>query len=249
MKSKINQSNIPQHVAIIMDGNGRWAKNQGQARINGHRMGAESVRKIVEESSKLGIKYLTLYAFSSENWNRPQEEVNAIMALFVEFVKLEMNNLIKNNVRLMLIGNISQLPAETLNSFNQCIDETSSCTGLNLVLAVSYSSRWEIVEAAKQIATDVRNNIIKENEITEKLFSSYLTTKNIPDPDLLIRTGGEYRISNFLMWQSAYTELYFTDVYWPDFREENLHKAILDFQSRERRFGMTGEQILDKNKH
>lgn len=226
-----------------MDGNGRWAQKQGKDRYWGHQEGVISVRKIVEAAVEVGIKYITLYTFSTENWQRPQEEVNALMELMITAVRRETPDLMKNNVRIRMIGDISRLPQATKDNLQDCLDETSRNTGLTLVLALSYSSRWEITEAVKQIASKVRKGDLEIDQIDENVVADYLNTRNIPDPDLLIRTGGEYRISNFLMWQLSYAELYFTDVYWPEFREENLYKAILDFQNRERRFGKTGEQV------
>lgn len=248
MKEKIDFSRIPQHVAIIMDGNGRWAKLQGKDRVYGHQEGVVSVRKIVEASGEIGIKYLTLYTFSTENWGRPEAEVSALMAIMVDAIKRETNDLITKNVRLLTIGDTQRLPKETLDNLNNCIQKTSSCTGLQLVLALSYSSRWEITNAVKQIAVQLQQNEIKESDITEELISNHLTTRNIPDPDILIRTGGECRISNFLMWQLSYSELYFTDIYWPEFRADSLYAAIIDYQNRERRFGMTGDQVKNENK-
>lgn len=248
MKDKIDQSRIPQHVAIIMDGNGRWAKLHGKERVYGHKEGVVSVRKVVEAAGDIGIKYLTLYTFSTENWKRPQEEVDALMALMVEAVKRETSDLIKQNVRLLVIGNTSRLPKETFDNLHWCIDQTASCTGLHLILAISYSSRWEILNAVKKIAQEVKEEKLQPEAITEDMFSQKLTTKEIPDPDLLIRTGGERRISNFLMWQVSYSELYFTDTYWPEFRESSLYEAIVDYQERERRFGLTGEQVRSENK-
>jgi undecaprenyl diphosphate synthase len=248
MKEKIELSRIPRHVAIIMDGNGRWAKKHGKERAFGHQEGVVSVRKVVEAAAGIGIKYLTLYTFSTENWKRPQAEIDALMALMVEAVKRETGDLIRQNVRLLTIGDISRMPQETIDSLNRSKAQTAACTGLHLVLALSYSSRWEITEAVKQICTAVKDGSLSFGEITEETLSRYMTTQDIPDPDLLIRTGGEYRISNFLMWQLSYSELYFTDTFWPEFREESLYKAVLDYQSRERRFGMTGEQVRKENK-
>ncbi|GHS91183.1 isoprenyl transferase [Bacteroidia bacterium] len=243
LKDKIERTTLPKHIAIIMDGNGRWAQKQGKDRYWGHQEGVISVRKIVEAAVEVGIKYITLYTFSTENWQRPQEEVNALMELMITAVRRETPDLMKNNVRIRMIGDISRLPQATKDNLQDCLDETSRNTGLTLVLALSYSSRWEITEAVKQIASKVRKGDLEIDQIDENVVADYLNTRNIPDPDLLIRTGGEYRISNFLMWQLSYAELYFTDVYWPEFREENLYKAILDFQNRERRFGKTGEQV------
>ena len=242
-REKIDSSRIPTHVAIIMDGNGRWAKAQGKDRSYGHKYGVDSVRTITEAASEIGIKYLTLYTFSTENWNRPQEEIDALMALLVMAIERETPDLLKNNVRLMAIGDLSRMPAEVKERLDKCIEETSHCTGVNLVLALSYSSRWEIVDAVKKIAREVQEGKIQFNDINEELISSNLTTKTIPDPDLLIRTGGEERISNFLLWQAAYSELYFTPEYWPDFNKASLCKAVYEYQSRERRFGKTSEQL------
>lgn len=248
MKERIDSSRIPAHVAIIMDGNGRWANQQGKDRVFGHQEGVVTVRNIVEASGELGIKYLTLYTFSTENWNRPQQEVNALMGIVVDAVKRETDDLVKKNVRLLTIGDISRLPEATLNSLKECMQKTSACTGLHLVLALSYSSRWEIIEAAKQLAGKIKTGEMSEADITEQVISDHLTTRGIPDPDLLIRTGGERRISNFLMWQLSYSELYFTDTYWPDFKANNLYEAIIDYQNRERRFGLTGAQVKSENK-
>jgi undecaprenyl diphosphate synthase len=242
-RSRIDLTRLPQHIAIILDGNGRWAEQKGMDRYKGHEEGVVSVRKVVEAAGDIGIKYLTVYTFSTENWNRPQGEVDALMALMVTAIQRETPDLMKNNVRLQAIGDIDRLPQVTKDNLAGCIEETSKNTGLTLVLALSYSSRWEITEAARKIAREVQEGKLEPEAINEAVVSNHLTTKNIPDPDLLIRTGGEYRISNYLLWQMAYAELYFTAVYWPEFREENLYEAILDFQKRERRFGKTGEQI------
>jgi undecaprenyl diphosphate synthase len=243
MKEQIDLTRLPRHIAIIMDGNGRWAQKKGMNRYVGHQEGVVSVRKVVEAAGEIGIKYLTVYTFSTENWNRPQEEVDALMALMVTAVQRETPDLMKNNVRLQVIGDVERLPQQTKDSLYGCVEETGKNTGLTLVLALSYSSRWEITEAAKMIAKKVKEGSLEMENITEETISAYLSTRNIPDPDLLIRTGGESRISNYLLWQLAYAELYFTSVYWPEFREDNLYEAILDFQKRERRFGKTGEQI------
>lgn len=240
---KIDKNRLPEHIAIIMDGNGRWAKAQGLDRSYGHKKGVDTVRTITEAASELGIKYLTLYTFSTENWNRPQEEIDALMSLMVMAIERETPDLIKNNVRLQAIGNIARMPEEVRQRLNKCISDTASGTGVTLVLALSYSSRWEIVEAVKKIATSVKNGEISIESINEDTISKSLTTASIPDPDLLIRTGGEERISNFLMWQISYSELYFTPEYWPDFNKESLCKAICDYQMRERRFGKTSEQL------
>lgn len=238
---KININNLPEHIAIIMDGNGRWANQRNLDRSYGHQEGIVSVRNIIEAASKIHIKYVTLYTFSTENWNRPKEEIDALMGLMVQAIVKETPDLIKNNVCLKTIGDIGRLPEETLKALNQCVEETSVSTGLVLILALSYSSKWEITEAVKNIAIRFKNSEI--DEITEKTIEKSLSTADTPDPDLLIRTGGEQRISNFLLWQLAYSELYFTDALWPDFREANLYEAIIDYQGRERRFGKTSAQI------
>lgn len=240
---EVKKDKLPRHVAIIMDGNGRWAKSHGEDRSAGHREGVVSVRKVVEAAVAVGLEYLTVYTFSTENWNRPDEEVNALMSLMVTAIHRETPDLMKNNVRLMAIGDMMRLPEDVRNTLNECIRQTSVNTGTTLVLALSYSARWEIVQAAKRIADDVRSERVSLNDVDEDLFSSYLTTENVPDPDLLIRTGGEKRISNFLLWQLSYAEFYFTDIYWPDFRETEFYEAILSYQHRERRFGKTSEQI------
>ncbi|WP_080905285.1 isoprenyl transferase [Parabacteroides sp. Marseille-P3160] len=241
---KIDKEHLPRHVAIIMDGNGRWAKARGKERSYGHQEGVVSVRKAVEAATKIGLNYLTVYTFSTENWNRPEEEVIALMNLLVTAIHRETPDLMRNNVRLKAIGDLSRLPEQTNRTLQDCIRETSANTGVTLVLALSYSSRWEIVEAAKRLAAQVETKKIKVEDITEELFADQLTTRGIPDPDLLIRTGGEQRISNFLLWQLSYSELYFTDVFWPDFREDELYEAILSYQHRERRFGQTSEQLI-----
>jgi undecaprenyl diphosphate synthase len=238
---QIDKNKLPQHIAIIMDGNGRWAKQRGLDRSYGHKEGVVSVRNVIEAASKINISYVTLYTFSTENWNRPAEEIDALMDLMVQAIVRETPDLIKNNIRLQTIGDINRLPSQTLSALEKCIEDTSSSTGLTLVLALSYSSRWEITEAVKQIAIGLKNGEI--DTVSESTIDNYLTTKGIPDPDLLIRTGGETRISNFLLWQAAYSELYFTDILWPDFREEALYEAVVDYQRRERRFGKTSEQI------
>lgn len=243
---EIDRHRLPQHVAIIMDGNGRWAKAQGKDRSFGHQEGVVSVRKMVEAATSLGLKYLTLYTFSTENWNRPEAEIQALMTLLVAAIHRETPDLMKNNVRLMAIGDLSRLPDQARATLLDCIEQTSANTGTTLVLALSYSSRWEMLEAIKQLASDVAGGKIKPEDITEASVSDHLTTRGIPDPDLLIRTGGEKRISNFLLWQLSYAELYFTDIYWPDFREEELYGAILHYQQRERRFGKTSEQLIYK---
>ena len=241
---KIDKNRLPRHVAIIMDGNGRWAKAKGKDRSFGHQEGVVSVRKIMDAVTQLGLKYLTLYTFSTENWNRPEEEVQALMSLLVSAIHRETPDMMKKNVRLTAIGDLSRLREDAYNTLQECIDTTSAHTGTTLVLALSYSSRWEITRAARQLAQEVLEQKINPNDITEAMVSDHLTTKNIPDPDLLIRTGGEKRISNFLLWQLSYAEFFFTDVFWPDFREEELYEAILYYQQRERRFGKTSEQLI-----
>ncbi|NBH89354.1 isoprenyl transferase [Parabacteroides distasonis] len=241
---KIDKNRLPRHVAIIMDGNGRWAKAKGKDRSFGHQEGVVSVRKIMDAVTQLGLKYLTLYTFSTENWNRPEEEVQALMSLLVSAIHRETPDMMKKNVRLTAIGDLSRLREDAYNTLQECIDTTSANTGTTLVLALSYSSRWEITTAARQLAQEVLEQKINPNDITEAMVSDHLTTKNIPDPDLLIRTGGEKRISNFLLWQLSYAEFFFTDVFWPDFREEELYEAILYYQQRERRFGKTSEQLI-----
>jgi len=243
LKEEISQGKIPNHVAIIMDGNGRWAKQKGKDRIFGHKNGVAAVREVTESAAKIGIKYLTLYAFSTENWNRPVKEVNALMSLLVSTISAETKTLMKNKVSLLTIGDTSRLPVRVYKKLEDTINKTSENDGLSLVLALSYSSRWEILNAVKNIASEVKRGKIKLDQLNEKIFSNYLCTKNIPDPELLIRTSGEQRISNFLLWQIAYSELYFTDKLWPDFKKEDLYAAILDFQSRERRFGKISEQV------
>ena len=238
---QIDFSRIPQHVAIIMDGNGRWAKQRGHERSFGHQAGAETVHVIAEEAARLGIKYLTLYTFSTENWNRPSDEVAALMSLL--FDSIEEETFMKNNISFRIIGDINKLPENVQERLNACVEHTSHNTGMSLVLALSYSSRWELTEPTRQIAESVQKGEITPEEITSKNIETYLTTNFMPDPDLLIRTGGELRLSNYLLWQCAYSELYFCDTFWPDFREEELRKAICDYQKRERRFGKTSEQI------
>jgi undecaprenyl diphosphate synthase len=244
LKDEIDKDKLPQHVAIIMDGNGRWAKSHGKERFHGHQEGVVSVRKIVEAATAIGLKYLTMYTFSTENWNRPEEEVQALMGLLITAIHRETPDLMKNNVRLMAVGNLKRLPEEAYNTLQDCLKETAGNTGTTLVLALSYSSRWEIVEASKKIAEMALSKEISIEDITEQTISNLLTTVDMPDPDLLIRTGGEKRISNFLLWQLSYAEFYFTDIFWPDFREEEMYEAILYYQQRERRFGKTSEQLI-----
>ncbi len=243
-KEQIQQNRIPRHVAIIMDGNGRWAKRQGLARMFGHRQGVETVHSITEAAATLGIEYLTLYTFSTENWNRPKEEVDALMALLVDTIAKETPTLMKNNIRLQTIGDISRLPQVTHDKFVACIEETSKNTGLTLVIALSYSARWELIRSTRLIAEAVKEGKMLVEDINEETISAHLTTASIPDPDLLIRTSGELRISNFLLWQLAYAELYFTDCLWPEFTNEEFYHAIVDYQHRERRFGKTSEQVI-----
>ncbi len=242
----LDKNNIPQHVSIIMDGNGRWAKKRGNPRIFGHKNGVKAVRETVEAAGETGVKYLTLYAFSTENWNRPKAEVDALMSLLVNSIENETENLIKNKVRLQTIGCRESLPDNVNRKLDAIIANTSNGTGLTLILALSYSSKFEIIEAVKKIANKVAAGNLSEEQIDEKLISDYLQTASFPDPDLMIRTSGEYRLSNFLLWQSAYSELYFTPVLWPDFRKQDFFEAILDYQKRERRFGKTGDQIETK---
>ncbi|HON17801.1 MAG TPA: isoprenyl transferase [Salinivirgaceae bacterium] len=243
IKEEVLKNQIPQHIAIIMDGNGRWAKKRGNNRIFGHKNGVTAVRETVEAAAEIGVKYLTLYAFSTENWARPKDEVTALMSLLVESIHNELTTLLENNIKLRAIGNIDSLPGNVRQNLNQAIQKTSHCTGLTLILALSYSSRWEIIEAVKKISAEVKNNKLSIDAIDVQLFNQYLNTNEYPDPELLIRTSGELRISNFLLYQIAYTELYFTPVLWPDFRKDDFFKAILDYQKRERRFGKTSEQI------
>jgi len=235
IKNSINIQRLPRHIAIIMDGNGRWATSKGEDRLYGHWHGVESVRDIATGAAELGIKYITLYAFSTE--------VNGLMELLIETIRKEVPTLNKNNIKLHVIGNVSMLPDAAKAELNEALQETSSNTGLNLIMALSYSSRWEITEAVKAIATEVKQGKLQVNDINQDTIKNYLTTKGYPDPELMIRTSGEYRISNFLLYQLAYAELYFTDTLWPDFRKEDLYKAIIDYQSRERRFGKTSEQV------
>lgn len=234
---------IPGHIAIIMDGNGRWAKRQGKARIYGHHAGVEAVRRVVEACTEFGVRYLTLYAFSTENWKRPEAEVNALMELLVRTIRRETPELNKNNVRIGMIGDGHSLPQACVDELNEARKITSNNTGLNLILALSYSGRWEITNAMKQIAEKIKSGAVQPDEIDESMISANLNTATMPDPELVIRTSGEHRISNYLLWQSAYAEFYFTETLWPDFDREELVKAILDYQNRERRFGQTTEQI------
>lgn len=242
---KIDKDKLPRHIAIIMDGNGRWAKEKGEDRLFGHFHGVESVRNIVEGSAELGIEYLTLYAFSTENWDRPEYEVVGLMELLVSTIRKEVESLDKNNIRLHVIGDMNMLPEYAKNELNEALDITKDNTGLNLIMALSYSGRWELLNAVKSIAWEVKSGRLSVENIGQNTLQQYLCTSNFPDPELMIRTSGEYRISNFLLYQLAYAELYFTNVRWPDFRKENLYEAILDYQNRERRFGKTSEQMVN----
>ncbi len=246
---QIDPNNIPKHVAIIMDGNGRWAKKQGKLRIFGHSNGVESVREALVAASEIGVKYLTLYAFSAENWNRPKYEVNALMDLLVNTIANEIESLNKNEVQLQAIGNIESLPSKCKEALDNAISKTANNKKIMLVLALSYSSKWEIINAIKRISNEVSEKKLTTDEINEDLISSYLSTDGIPDPELLIRTSGEHRVSNFLLWQMAYTEFYFTDILWPEFSKENFYEAIIDYQRRERRFGKISEQIKNADHH
>jgi len=243
-KDKIDKSKLPRHIAVIMDGNGRWAKKKGKLRTFGHENGVISVRETAEAAAEIGVEYLTLYAFSTENWNRPRLEVEALMTLLIRTINAEVKTLNDNNIRLLAIGDLNSLNKSVRSRLQKAMDETKNNTRMNLVLALSYSSHHEIVEAVKQIATKYKNNNISLEDIDERLVSNHLFTKDFPDPELLIRTSGEFRISNFLLWQLAYSEIYITPKLWPDFRKEDLYEAIVNFQCRERRFGKTSEQIL-----
>lgn len=242
---KLCLDRVPAHVALIMDGNGRWATARGLDRSEGHAEGVKTVRRITEAASELGVRYLTLYTFSTENWNRPQAEVDALMHLIVVAIERETPDLIKNNVSLRMIGDVDRMPADARRRLEQCISDTSHCTGLTLVLALSYSSRWDITRAARLLAEDVAAGRIRTSDIDVDAFAARLSTSFMPDPDLLIRTGGDHRISNYMLWELAYTELYVTPVYWPDFSRADFEDAIVDFQGRQRRFGLTGNQIED----
>ena len=239
----IDKRNLPKHIAVIMDGNGRWAKKQGARRIFGHQNAIKAIRDISEGSAEIGIKYLTLYAFSTENWNRPKAEIRGLMELLVATIRKETETLIKNNIMLKAIGDIDSLPKKCQRELSEAMEITKNNSGLTLVLALSYSGRWDIVQGIKSLLKDVKNELISEKDINQELFSRYLSTSNIPDPELLIRTSGEMRISNFLLWQMAYTELYITELLWPDFRKEHLIDAIISYQNRERRFGKISEQV------
>lgn len=243
IQAKIKAKKIPEHVAIIMDGNGRWAKTRGEHRVFGHRYGVKTVRNIVEASVEIGVKYLTLYTFSTENWNRPEDEVNALMHLLIETVRGELEMLMNNNIRLKAIGDIESMPSATYKALLEGIEHTSQNTGTTLVLALNYSAKWEILRGVRHLAEKASKGLIRPSEIDENMFEAELSTAGMPDPELMIRTSGEARISNFLLWQLAYAEFYFTETFWPDFTKEDFYKAILSFQDRERRFGMTSEQV------
>ncbi len=248
LKDSIDPKNIPQHIAVIMDGNGRWAKKRGRKRIFGHENGVTAVRETAEGAAELGVKYLTLYAFSTENWNRPKFEVNALMKLLVKTIHEETQTLNKNKIKLNAIGDIKNLNKDTARELQRAIKNTEHNDQMTLTLALNYSGRWEITEAARRIAQKVKENTLDPNDINDNIFAQHLETSGCPDPELLIRTSGEERISNYLLWQIAYSELYFTPVLWPDFNKEELYKAIFDYQHRERRFGKTSEQIQSANK-
>lgn len=241
--SKIDLNRVPNHIAIIMDGNGRWAKQQGEMRLFGHNIGVESVRRALKAAQELKVKYLTLYAFSTENWNRPKEEVDGLMELLVNTIANEVDELHESGVKIQTIGDLKGLPLSCQVELQEAEKKTQENTTITLILALNYSSRWEITNAVNEIVNDIKNNVLTQDIITDEIFENYLSTKSIPDPELLIRTSGEYRLSNFLLWQSAYTEFYFTPVLWPDFTEEQLFEAVYDFQNRERRFGMVSEQL------
>jgi undecaprenyl diphosphate synthase len=243
MKETIDRNTIPKHIAVIMDGNGRWAKQKGAMRIFGHRNAIQAVREAIEGSGELGVNYLTLFSFSTENWSRPKEEVDALMDLLVQTIVAETGLMMKENVRLNAIGDLESLPKSTYDKLIEVMQQTSANTGLTVNLALSYSGQWELTKAAQRIAQKVSEGKLSPGEITQQTLADHLDTAGIPDPELMIRTSGEYRISNFLLWQLAYTELYFSDVLWPDFRKEHLFAAIEDYQKRERRFGKTGEQV------
>jgi undecaprenyl diphosphate synthase len=244
MKEQVDKSLVPQHVAVIMDGNGRWAKKQGIARVFGHRSALKAVREIIEGAAEMGVKYLTLYAFSTENWTRPKIEVNALMTLLVNAIRDETPELLKNNIRLNSIGDITALPDDCQVELRRAIHDTRQSTGMTVTLALSYSGRWDILNAVKALAADIKAQKLDVEDINDQTFANYLNTYNIPDPELIIRTSGEMRISNFLLWQIAYSEFFFTDIYWPDFRKQHLYEALIAYQSRERRFGKISEQLV-----
>jgi len=244
--SQLDMGRIPKHIAVIMDGNGRWAKKKGKFRVFGHQHGVQAVREVAEGCAELGVEYLTLYAFSTENWNRPKIEVNALMTLLVKTIKKETETLMKNDIRLTTIGQIDSLPSDCREELRQAIETTRNNKRMTLILALSYSAKWDIVNSVRHIAKQYKAGEIELEDINEQLISGSLSTKAIPDPDLMIRTSGEHRLSNYLLWELAYSEFYFTDVLWPDFRKENLHEAIKVYQQRERRFGKTGEQVTEQ---
>ena len=246
LKKKIDTLKLPVHIAIIMDGNGRWARQRGKDRVFGHQQGVTAVREVIECAAELGLKYLTLYAFSTENWGRPDDEISALMGIMVQSLNNETDTLIRNNIRLKAIGDVNRLAEDVRKRLFETIELTSEAKGLTLVIALSYSSRWEILNAARKLAADVKKGLLEPEEINENDFEKYLTTYGIPDPELMIRTSGELRVSNFLLWQLAYTELYFTELLWPDFGKDEFYKAVIDFQKRERRFGKTSEQVQEK---
>lgn len=246
LRKQIDNKKLPSHVAIIMDGNGRWAQHRGLDRIFGHQQGVNAVREVIETAAELEIGFLTLYAFSTENWRRPDEEVSALMGIMIQSLSKETETLLKNNIRLRAIGDLDRLADDVKERLSETIRLTSVSTGLNLIIAMSYSSRWEITRAARKMSSDAKNGIIDPDSINEDDFEKYLTTYGIPDPELLIRTSGELRISNFLLWQVAYAEFYFTEILWPDFGKDDFYNAIIDFQNRERRFGKTSEQVSEK---
>lgn len=243
LKEKISKEKLPSHIAIIMDGNGRWAKQKGEKRTFGHENGVKAVRDTVEAAAEIGIKYLTLYAFSTENWNRPKDEVDALMSLLVHTINEETKTLNKNNIRLQAIGDVKSLPTACYNELQEAIENTKNNTHMTLVLALSYSAQWEIINAVKEIAKKIADKKLSPEDITVDVFNDHLCTTGIPDPELMIRTSGEHRISNFLLWQLAYSELYFTDTFWPDFGKEEFYEAVVDYQNRERRFGKTSDQL------
>jgi len=246
LRKQIDENKLPSHVAIIMDGNGRWAQHRGLDRIFGHQQGVNAVREVIEAAAELKIRFLTLYAFSTENWGRPDDEVSALMGIMIQSLSNETETLLKNNISLKAIGDLDRLADDVREKLTETITVTSVSTGLNLVIAMSYSSRWEITMAARKMSNDAKNGILNPDSVTEADFEKYLTTYGIPDPELMIRTSGELRISNFLLWQLAYSELYFTDTLWPDFGKDDFYSAIIDFQKRERRFGKTSEQVTEK---
>ena len=241
----IDKSKLPKHIAVIMDGNGRWAQQRGKLRVFGHRNGVKAVKSTIEAAAQVGVEYITLYAFSTENWNRPKKEVDALMELLVDTINKETKTLNKNNIRLLSIGDRDQLPGNCKEKLEEAIEGTSGNTHMNLILALNYSAKWEIINAVKKIASAVKSGEKEVEDITNEMISAHLSTAGIPDPELMIRTSGEHRISNFLLWQLAYAELYFTPVMWPDFKESDFYDAILSFQQRERRFGKTSEQLSE----